>query len=333
MWPSMSDVGISESRANPLAGETLRFIAPAPRLGDRGDFWREDVQHIEELGFDIVAVSEHYTGGWSMEPLTALAFAAAFTNRVRLLSLVLNNDLRHPAMLAKAVSTADVLSGGRMMLGVGAGWLAADYDALGVTFDRAQVRLSRLEEALTIMRAFLAGSTVDHHGTHYQVHGLEALPPPTRAGGPPILVGGGGPRILRLAGHVADVVGIHVTLGAGKFDDAAARELSLEQIRHKVDIVNRAASEVGRRRPELQFTPAVVVIDGERSTAERPGFTDYITSHRREFGNSPSVLIGDAQSVGEQILHWQGELGIELWHLGGRIDAVSRVIKSIPSTN
>ena len=311
------------------AGNQPRFIASAPRLGVRADEWRRQLVSIEDRGFDVVAVSEHYTGGWAMEPLTALAFAAAWTQRAWVLPLVLNNDLRHPAILAKAIATADVLSGGRIMLGLGAGWLAADYDVLGITFDAPGTRISRLSEALSIVRDFFNGSHVHHSGDHYRVDGLEALPPTTTDAGPPILVGGGGPRVLALAGSRADIVGVHVNLAVGSFSRENARELSLPQIREKIAIVHRAAAEAGRPPPVIQFTPAVVVIDGERCSAERPGFTDYIVDHPDDFADCPSVLIGNRAAVADKVNRWHEELGISLWHLGGNLDAISRVIGEV----
>ena len=302
------------------------FIAPAPHLRAGGDEWCEEIRRIESRGFDVLAVSEHYTEGWALEPLAAVAFAAASTSRMWVAPLVLNNDLRHPAILAKAVCTADVLSGGRIMVGLGAGWLGADYEALGVPFDPAGVRLSRLEESLHILREFFAGPTVSFDGNHYSLRGLEALPVPVRKTGPPILVGAGGPRILRLAGRHADIVGIHVTHTERGFDERAAREMSLPQIKKKIDIVTTAAAEAGRPRPVVQLSPVVVAVNGKASTGHRPVFTDYILSHPEEFAESPAVLLGSPSYVAARIQQWSAELGVGLWHLGRDLDGVSEVI-------
>lgn len=303
-----------------------RFIAPMPGIRDGAGAWRDALRRIEDLGFDEVAVSEHYTQGWAMEPLTALAFAAAVTSRLRFLTLVLNNDLRHPALVAKAFATADVLSEGRVTLGIGAGWMPADYRALGVPFEPAGTRVGRLEEALGVVAAFLAGGVVDAAGVFYRVEALEALPPVVQRPRPPILVGAGGPRMLDLAGRVADVVGLHVTLGPAGFDERAAREMSRASIETKIARVRAAAQSVGRQAPTFQLTPVLVVVDGHRSTAARPGFTDYVESHAAEFADSPAVLVGSAPEVADAVERWREELGIELWHLGADVTAAGRVV-------
>lgn len=306
-----------------------KFIAPMPGLAQGAIAWRESLRRIEDMGFDEVAISEHYSRGWAMEPLTALAFAAASSKRLRFLTLVLNNDLRHPAILAKAIATADVLSEGRVTLGIGAGWLPDDYGALGIRFDSPGIRLARLEESIGIVRAFFAGGTVSAHGDFYDVDELEALPSPSQVGGPPILVGAGGPRMLDLAGRTADIVGIHVTLGPDGFDERAALEMSATSIRSKIQRVLAAANAAGRPVPAFEFTPVIVVIDGDRSTSDRPGFSDYIESHPAEFAGSPAVLVGTSSQVAEAILRWTDELGIELWHLGANAAAVGRVIAEV----
>jgi alkanesulfonate monooxygenase SsuD/methylene tetrahydromethanopterin reductase-like flavin-dependent oxidoreductase (luciferase family) len=219
-----------------------------------------------------------------------------------------------------------------VVLGLGAGWLGADYAALGLPFDPAPVRLTRFDEALQVIRQFFTGPTVEFAGRYYTISDLEALPAPTTPGGPPILVGGGGPRVLRIAGRHADIVGVHVTLRAAGFDAEAAHELSLEQVRAKIEMVDRAAAAAGRTRPTFQLTPAVVIIDGKTSATHRPGFTDYIAAHPEEFADSPAVLIGDTSSVADQIRRWQDELGIGLWHLGGDVASISAVIRRIHDT-
>ncbi|MHA7985488.1 LLM class flavin-dependent oxidoreductase [Rathayibacter sp. CAU 1779] len=303
-----------------------RFIAPFPSLADGARQWRERLRRIEDLGFDEAAISEHYSQGWAMEPLAALAFAAAETSRLRLLTLVLNNDVRNPAVLAKAIATVDVLSEGRVTLGIGAGWLPADYEALGLPFDRPGTRLDRLAEGVTVIRSFFAGGSVDERGKFYKISGLEAIPATIQQSGPPILIGAGGPRMLDLAGGLADIVGVHVTMGANGFDENAAREMSGSAIRAKIDRVRASAAGAGRPVPAIQFTPVVVVIDGIRSTAVRPRFTDYFEENATEFEDSPAVLIGSANTIAESITRWTDELGITLWHLGHNVESVASIV-------
>ncbi|MDH4366012.1 MAG: LLM class flavin-dependent oxidoreductase, partial [Acidimicrobiia bacterium] len=154
----------------------FRFIAAAPRLHGDARAWIDGVRRIEDLGFDTVAFSDHVSGGWVMEPMVAMTAAASATSRLRVLALVLANDLRHPGLLRKSMATLDVLSGGRVEVGLGAGWLPADYAALGIPFDPPAVRVGRLEEAVAIVRALDGPDPVTHRGTHYRLDGLEGLP-------------------------------------------------------------------------------------------------------------------------------------------------------------
>src|ERR1700704_5052576 len=110
----------------------FRFIAPMPRLQGSPTAWLDSIRRIEDLGFSTVSVSDHLTAGWAMDPLTALTAAAQVTSRIRLLTLVLGNDFRHPVPLHKAFATLDVLSGGRVEIGLGAGWMESDYTSTGL---------------------------------------------------------------------------------------------------------------------------------------------------------------------------------------------------------
>lgn len=168
----------------------------------------------ERLGFHSVWLSDHlfydlgrYGGPpqvqGAFECLTGLAALSLATSRVRLGSLVICNDLRHPALLAKAASTVDVLSGGRLELGMGAGWFEPEYRAAGIPFDPPGVRIGRLAEAVRIVRALLDGEEAVFAGRHYRLDGARCLPRPAQAR-VPITLGGSGGRIARLAGRLAD---------------------------------------------------------------------------------------------------------------------------------
>src|SRR5262245_19688705 len=129
----------------------FRFIAPMPMLRQPISAWLDAIRRLEDLGWDTVAISDHFTQGWVMDPFVAMASAAAVTNRLRLLTLVLGNDYRHPVLTHKSIANLDVVSGGRVELGIGAGWRQSDYGSAGIALDPVGVRLSRLEEALQII--------------------------------------------------------------------------------------------------------------------------------------------------------------------------------------
>jgi probable F420-dependent oxidoreductase len=299
------------------------FIAPMPRLAGDGA-WAAQLRRIEDLGFHTVGVSEHYSRGWAMDALTAMNFALAQTSRLHAMPLVLNNDLHHPAVLAKAIATADVLSAGRAALGIGAGWLEDDYRALGVEYHAAPVRIARLEEALQVISAFFRDERVTFLGDYYQLAALESLPRPGAR--PPLMVGGGGPRMLKLAGRYADIVGVHERMRASALDEVSASELTRARISEKVSLVAAAAAEAGRARPEIQFTCYDVNIAGAQLTRARPWFSDYVSAHPGSFAGSPASLRGDVGQCVDDLRRWNDELGISYWNLGGDIEALAPVV-------
>lgn len=298
-----------------------------PQLGHDTGAWVTALRRIEDFGFHSVAVSEHYSHGWAMDALTTINFALASTSRLRAMSLVLNNDLHHPAVLAKAIATADVLSGGRVAIGIGAGWLKDDYVALGADYRAAPVRIARLEEALQVITSFFAGGPVTYDGYHYKLDGFEALPRPAQEPRPPILVGGGGPKMLALAGRYADIAGVHLQHeGEGGFNARAAEGLSRMSIESKLGMVATAASDAGRPAPEIQFTCYDVNIAGVQVTPTRPSFSDYINANPASFADSPTSLRGDVDKCVDDLRRWNEELGISYWNLGGNVDAVAPIV-------
>lgn len=193
--------------------------------------WQQLAQRVEGLGYSTLLVGDHFVE-YHPPSIVGLAWAATKTDRLRLGTVVLSNDYRHPAVLAKDAATLDLLSGGRLELGLGAGWLRADYDALGLRYDAFGVRVDRLEEALAVIKSCWSGEPFDFSGEHYTIRGHAGDPKPVQQPRPPLFVGGGSPRVLRLAGEAADVVGIH----------PSAKSLS--------DIVNDTQDDRTRRKLE-----------------------------------------------------------------------------------
>ena len=172
--------------------------------------WVSKARRAEELGYAILLVPDHIVIG--IAPLTALAVAAEATSTLRVGSLVLGNDFRHPAWLAKEAATLDLLSDGRFELGMGAGYLPADYAQTGLPFDSPGTRIDRLEEALDIVAQLFTGEAVSFSGKHYRVTGLQGRPTPVQRPGPPIFVGGTGRRLLSVAARRADSLGVGFTV-------------------------------------------------------------------------------------------------------------------------
>ncbi len=168
-----------------------------------GEAWLARARRAEALGYDVLLVPDHLSG--QLSPVPALAAAAAATTRLRIGSYVFVNDFRHPLLLAREAATLDVLSGGRLEFGIGAGWRVSDYSQLGVTYDPPGRRIDRLEEALAIIRRLFAGETVTHAGQAYTVSRARLAPLPVQR--PiPVMLGGGGPRLLRVAAREANIV-------------------------------------------------------------------------------------------------------------------------------
>jgi probable F420-dependent oxidoreductase len=190
----------------------LRFGIVRESVRD-GREWLDFARRAEDGGIGTLLLRDHFSAaafGQQLAPFSGLAAAAAVTTRLRVGTLVLSNDFRHPAIVAHEAASLHLISGGRFELGIGAGWYKPEYDAAGIEFGTAGQRIMRLEESLTIIKGLLAGTPVRQEGTFYRIDGLDldVLPSPRPAGSPPLLVGAGGPRMLRLAARHADIAGV-----------------------------------------------------------------------------------------------------------------------------
>jgi probable F420-dependent oxidoreductase len=312
--------------AMPIDGK-LEFIAPSPRLRDDGATWVADVRRLEDLGFDTVSVSHHVTNGWKLGLIATMAFAAASTTRLRVLSLVAQNPFQHPALLAKDIATIDQLSGGRAELGIGAGWLADDYTVLGIPFESGPARVAQCAEAMTIIRDYFTKESVDFTGQHYQVNGMEALPTSCRQPHPPILLGAAGPRMLDLAGRCADIVGVQSRMAHGRIGPEAVADLTAASLQAKIARVRDAATRAGRPAPRLQFSVLHLhVTDVDPCPRYRSTWTDAIAAQMDSLHDSPAAIIGTAAECADKILEYSHRFGIDYWNLGQDAEAASRVI-------
>ena len=211
-----------------------------------GESWLALARRAEELGYDVLLVPDHLTR--LLAPVPALAAAAAVTTRMRVGAYVFANDFRHPLVLAREAATLDVVSGGRFEFGIGAGWRVSDYRQLGVAYDPAGRRIDRLVEALGIIKRLLAGETVSHDGPHYRIGRARLFPEPVQKPRPPIMLGGGGPRMLRLAGREADIVSF-----IPQFNAAGRPILAQATERALVDRVAMVRAAAGSRFDQLEL--------------------------------------------------------------------------------
>ena len=201
----------------------------------------------EALGFDAFYLPDHFNE--VLSPVPAIAAVAAATS-MRVGAYMLANDLRHPATVARDFAALDELSAGRVELGIGAGWWPADYHAVGLDMDPPSRRISRLREAVNLIRACWLDEEVDHHGTWYQAR-VKPMTRPIQDPHPPIIVGGGGPKLLRVAAEVADVVSISIPLTSGRRADMAhtAGSTTFEEVARRVS----TAREASRRDPLIDI--------------------------------------------------------------------------------
>jgi probable F420-dependent oxidoreductase len=263
--------------------------------------WQDQARRAENNGFDTVLVPDHVLDGL-IPPLVALDSLAAATTRLRVGPFVRNNDLRHPVLVARDAAALDLLSEGRLELGIGAGHAEPEYAALGVPFDRPAERVARLEEAIEILRRLFDGDTVTFDGLHYAVNDQRLLPQRR----PSLLVGGNGDRVLALAARLADIVGF-TGLGRTRSDGQQHdTEWPREQIDRKVGIVRTAA---GERYDELELN---VLVQHIEITTDRRGVIEAIAARvggdAEQMMTAPYLLVGTIKQIVEQLTdardHW-----------------------------
>jgi probable F420-dependent oxidoreductase len=311
----------------------FRFIAPMPPADGTAAQWRDRIRRIEDLGFDAVSVSEHLTGGWRLEATTAMAAIAAATSRLRVLSLVLANDFRHPVLVHKAAATIDFVSGGRLELGLGAGWLERDYAAAGIPFERAGVRIERLAEAVTVIKGLFEAPKFSFAGRHYRVTDAEGLPRPTQLPRPPIFIGGGGPRILGLAAREADIIGIHARLDSTDVGASAARDMAEDAVAAKVRLVVDTLQAAGRSRDDIELQLTIYecrITDGrDAGGAESSSFSRFLRADPELLGRSPAVLVGSRAACVERLIELREQFGFSVFKLSGDPEATAPIVAAL----
>lgn len=258
------------------------------------------------MGYSTLYLPDHF--GDQLSPIAGLMSAADATTRLRVGSLVFDNDYRHPVVLAKEAATLDLLSGGRLDFGLGAGWLASDYEQTGIPLDPPGTRIDRMAEGLQIIKSFFAGGTVSFTGKHYTVHGVEATPSPVQKPHPPIVLGGGGRRMLRLAAREADIVSVNYKLTEGRVNRALVRTGMAEASDEKVAWIKEAA---GDRFSEIELCATVFVAN---VTDDRDGVAAALASglgaEPQEVLEMPHFLIGTIDQMVEDLQARRERFGI-----------------------
>ena len=301
----------------------FRFGVLGETLSSREDLV-QTARAAEGLGYATFLIRDHFVAepfGRQLAPLAALATVAAVTETLRIGTLVLDNDYRHPVVLAKEAASLDLLSGGRLELGLGAGWLRAEYEQAGIPFDRAGVRIDRFVEALRVLKGLFADAPFTFAGDHYAIAGLHSFPRPAQRPHPPILVGAGGRRMLAIAAREADIIGILTASVASGVLSSDPAERSAANVARKVEWVRQAA---GDRFPaiELSLVASVALAANARRAAER-----YARAQGwggipvEQVLDMPSVLVGPVDQIVEQLRARRERFGFSYYVVSDRVMA------------
>ena len=278
------------------------------------------------MGYSAVVMTDHFDDRHG--PLVAMTTVALATTSLRVGTTVLANDYRHPAVLAKELASLDVISGGRLEIGIGAGWMASDYEQAGLVFDRAGVRIERLDEAISVLEGCFADGAFDFEGDHYTIKGLESLPKPVQKPRPRLLMAGGGHRMLALAARRADIVGINPSLHSGAIDEHAGPTATAEATDSKLAVVRDAAGDrFGDLELQTRVHLAVITDDGPAlAAAAAPAFG--ITAEQAL--TSPHALVGTVDECVATIEGWRERWGISyISFVGDSAGAMAPVVERL----
>ncbi|MCE2512479.1 MAG: TIGR03621 family F420-dependent LLM class oxidoreductase [Acidimicrobiia bacterium] len=283
-------------------------------------------RRAEDMGYSSVVMTDHFDDRHG--PLVAMTAVALATTTLRVGTLVLANDYRHPAVLAKELASLDVVSGGRLEIGIGAGWMASDYEQAGLGFDRPGVRIERLDEAVTVLEGCLGEGPFDFAGDHYTIKDLDSQPKPVQTPRPPLLMAGGGRRMLALAARRADIVGINPSLHSGAIDEHAGPTATAGATDAKLAVVRDAA---GDRLGDLEFQTRVhlaVITDDAHGLASAAAPAFGITAEQALA--SPHALVGTVDQCAARIEGWRERWGISyVSFMGSSAEAMAPVVERL----
>jgi len=295
-----------------MTNRPFRFGVQARGIHSRRD-WTEMARRVEDLGYSCLTLPDHFDA--QLAPVPALMAAAAVTENLRVGSLVWDNDYKHPLVLAKELATMDVLSDGRLEIGIGAGWMISDYEQAGMTYDPAGVRIDRFVEGLTIIKGLMADGPFSFTGRHYTISGHDGTPKPVQSPRPPILIGGGGKRVLSIAAREADIVGINATMSAGVVGREAFDTMTAEAVEGKVNIVREAA---GDRWNEIEMNIRAFLVNITPDTAgAADGIGRMIGVTPDEVLATPFALVGPPEKLVDDLLARRDRWGFSYVIVGG----------------
>ena len=281
--------------------------------------WRDRARKVEALGYSALHLADHVIGpGPALEstnhPLQelaavpAMAMAAEATSTLRIGCRVFCQDYHHPAILAKEAATLDLLSDGRLELGIGAGWLQAEYEALGIDFDPAGVRIDRLAETVAVLKAHMEGGAIDFQGKSARLSGFEGSPSPVQKPRPPLMIGGGGRKVLSLAAREADIVSFNLNNRAGVIGPDGVKLSTAEETERKVGWVREAA---GDRFADLELEiGAYFTFVGEGTESIAEGMGGAFGLDKQGMLDHPHALFGSPDAIVTELQRRREKYGI-----------------------
>jgi probable F420-dependent oxidoreductase len=309
----------------------FRFLATATENLDFAEL-AALARQAEAVGCAAFVLPDHLIKQYA--PLPVLAMVAAATERLRVGTFVLNVCLRHPAVLAQDLATLDALSGGRVEIGLGAGWNKPEHDAIGIPFEPVGVRISRLVEAIAILKGCFADGSFSFSGEHYTITDHDGAPKPTQRPHPPIFLGGGGKRLLTLAAREAQIVGLAPRLVQGDRPRLDLRSITAAATEEKITWIREAA---GDRFDELELNtystggPTVVTSDPRAEARRR---VDHIREQTgveltvEEVLDSPHVFIGSVGDLKRKFMDLRERFGISSF-LVDDLQALAPVVEEL----
>jgi probable F420-dependent oxidoreductase len=292
-----------------------------------GKEWRDLARRVEELGYSTLHVADHVVGPGPLAEasghrvqtvavIPAMAVAAAVTSTLRVGSRLLCVAYHHPVVLAKEAASLDMLSDGRLELGLGAGWLSDEFEAMGIPFDSAGARIDRLSETIDLVEQCFSGQQVDLEGKYVQAHGFRAIPDVVQTPRPPLMIGGGGRRILTLAGERADIVSVNFNNRGGMLGpDSVATSTSAETHR-KLDWIRQGAGD-RFADIELEIGAYFVAVGDTGGVVER--LTQQLRLPAEELQVFPHALIGSVAEICDELERRREEFGFSYITVGDSV--------------
>ena len=275
----------------------FRFGVQASSAKTRAE-WVDLALRTEGQGYSCLTMPDHYDE--QMAPVPALMTAANVTTTLRVGALVWDNDYKHPAVLAKELATMDVLSDGRLELGIGAGWMISDYEQMGIPYDSAKIRIDRFVEGIKVIKGAMAQGPFSFSGEHYTITGYNGTPKPIQAPCPPILIGGGGKRVLSIAAREADIIGINATMSAGVVGPDAISTMTAAAVDEKVDIVRVAA---GARLADIEMNVRAFLVNiTDDASGAAAGIATMMGVEQKMVEETPFALVGPPSKLIEDLL-------------------------------